>query len=71
MKVYPEEEILKILSEELSRSIDVEILNVLMMSTIESEVKSTNRDRKIESVIDGKEYIEMKKEDHPYYKKKG
>ena len=39
------------------------------LNEIKKEVKSTNRDRKIDSVIDGKEYEEMKVEDHPDYKK--
>jgi hypothetical protein len=39
------------------------------LNEIKKEVKSTNRDRKIDSVIEGKDYEEMKVEDHPDYKK--
>ena len=35
---------------------------------IENEVKSENRDRKIESLVDDKDYEEMKIEEHPDYK---
>ena len=39
------------------------------LKEIEKEVKSTNRDRIIDSVIEDKEYEEMKVEDHPDFKK--
>ena len=35
---------------------------------ISSDLKSINRDRKIESIVDNKEYVEMKYKDHPDYK---
>lgn len=35
---------------------------------IESEVKSQNRDGKIDALIEGKEYTEKKVEEHPDYK---
>lgn len=35
---------------------------------IKQEVKIENRDRKINAVIEGEEYKEMKPEDHPDYK---
>ena len=35
---------------------------------IEKEVKSENRDRKIDAITDDKEFEEMKVEDHPEYK---
>ncbi len=35
---------------------------------IESEVKSENRDGKIDSLIEGTEYVEKKVEEHPDYK---
>ena len=35
---------------------------------IEAEVKSENRDGKIESLIEGTEYVEKKLEEHPDYK---
>jgi len=38
------------------------------MKKIKQEVKIENRDRKINAVIEGKEYKEMKPEDHPDYK---
>lgn len=65
-----EEELISILSEELAKSIDREIVDTLMIDVIKEEIKITNRDRKIESIINDKEYIEMTKEDHPYNKKK-
>jgi hypothetical protein len=37
------------------------------MEKIRQEVKTENRDRKIESVVEGKEYNEMKPEEHPDY----
>lgn len=37
------------------------------LDKIKKEVNSTNRDRKIDSVIDDKEYKEMKVSDHPEY----
>ena len=36
---------------------------------INNEVKKENRDGKIESIIDGKEFKEMKPEDHPDWEK--
>lgn len=38
------------------------------METIRQDVKIENRDRKIESIVDDKEFEEMKVEDHPDYK---
>lgn len=38
------------------------------MDAIRQDVKIENRDRKIESIVDGKEFEEMKVEDHPDYK---
>lgn len=38
------------------------------MKKIKQEVKIENRDRKINAVIEGEEYKEMKPEDHPDYK---
>lgn len=38
------------------------------MEAIRQDVKIENRDRKIESIVDGKEFEEMKVEDHPDYK---
>ncbi len=35
---------------------------------IKSDLKAENRDRKIESLVDDKEFKEMKVEEHPYYK---
>jgi hypothetical protein len=37
------------------------------MDAIRKEVKSENRDRKIDSLIENKEFEEMKVEDHPDY----
>jgi transcriptional regulator CtsR len=65
----PEEELINMLSEELAKKIDCEIMDGIMTTIIEDEIKITNRDRKIESVVDDKDYVEMKKEDHPYFKK--
>jgi len=42
------------------------------LKEIREDVKIENRDRKIESVVEGKEFEEMKVEDHPdYIKPKG
>lgn len=42
------------------------------MKKIQQEVKIENRDRKIDALVEGKEYNEMKPEDHPdYIKPKG
>ncbi len=38
------------------------------LDRIQAEVTAENRDRKIESVVDGKEYEEMKVQDHPDFK---
>jgi len=38
------------------------------MESIRQDVKIENRDRKIESIVEDKEFEEMKVEDHPYYK---
>ena len=35
---------------------------------IKSDLKAENRDRKIESLVDDKEFKEMKVEEHPYYR---
>jgi len=37
------------------------------MDQIMSEVKSENRERKIDSIVEGDEYQEMKVEEHPEY----
>ena len=39
------------------------------LDEIKKEVKTENRDRKIDSIVDGKDFEEMKVEDHPDYKK--
>ena len=39
------------------------------MESIRQDVKIENRDRKIESIVEDKEFEEMKVEDHPYYRK--
>lgn len=42
------------------------------MEKIRSDIKIENRDRKIDSLVEGKDFEEMKKEDHPdYIKPKG
>lgn len=41
------------------------------LERIEKEVKTENRDRKIDAVTEDKEYNEMKIEDHPEYGKGG
>jgi hypothetical protein len=38
------------------------------MERISSEIKTDNRDGKISSVLEGKEYVEKKVQDHPDYK---
>ena len=39
-----------------------------MRLKIKSDLKAENRDRKIESLVDDKEFKEMKVEEHPYYR---
>jgi hypothetical protein len=39
------------------------------MKKIKQEVKIENRDRKIDALVEGKEFNEMKPEEHPDYKK--
>ncbi len=39
------------------------------INKIDREVKEQNREGKIESIVSGKEYKEMKREDHPDYVK--
>ena len=39
------------------------------MESIRQDVKIENRDRKIESIVEDKEFEEMKVEDHPDYRK--
>jgi hypothetical protein len=42
------------------------------MEKIRSDIKIENRDRKIDSLVEGKDFEEMKNEDHPdYIKPKG
>jgi len=41
------------------------------MSDIMSDVKIENRDRMIDSIVEGKDFEPMKPEDHPDYKKGG
>jgi len=38
------------------------------LERIKNDVKSENRDRKIDSLVEGKEYVEQKIEEHPDYK---
>jgi len=38
------------------------------MMLLKNRIKSENRDRKIESILDGTEYVEKRLEDHPEYK---
>ena len=38
------------------------------MKKIKQEVKAENRERKIDALVEGKEFNEMKPEDHPDYK---
>ena len=39
------------------------------MRKIDAEIKQENRDGKIDSIIENKEYVEKEREDHPDYKK--
>lgn len=38
------------------------------LNDIKKEVKTENRDRKIDSIVEGKDFEEMKVEDHPDFK---
>jgi hypothetical protein len=56
-----------------AQTIGMNLVNVQPMTMepsdkVKNEVKSINRERKIESIIDDREFKEMKFEDHPDYK---
>ena len=56
-----------------AQTIGMNLVNVQPMSMeqsdeVKNEVKAINRERKIESITDDKEFEEMKVEDHPDYK---
>lgn len=56
-----------------AQTIGMNLVNVQPMDMgpseeVKSEVKSINRERKIESITDDKEFEEMKIEDHPDYR---
>jgi hypothetical protein len=61
-----------------AKTIGMDLVSVQPMSSsgmsqeevdrIEAEVKKENRDSKIESIIEGKDYKEMKPEEHPDWK---
>lgn len=63
--------ILPMASRIASQTIAMDLVSVVPMGTvteeIENEVKSINRERKIESIVDDKEFKEMKVSDHPDY----
>lgn len=63
--------ILPIAMQVASRTIGMDLVNVQPMGNITDEmireVNSENRDRKIDSITDDKEYEEMKIQDHPDY----
>ncbi len=63
--------ILPVASRLASHSIGMDLVSVSPMGTvteeIKNEVKATNRERKIESIVDNKEFEEMKISDHPDY----
>jgi hypothetical protein len=43
-------------------------ISIDKLDEIKKEVKTENRDRKIDSIVDGKDFEEMKVEDHPDFK---
>ena len=45
-------------------------MDQIMKDIIKEDIKINNRDRKLDSLINEKEYIEMKERDHPYNKRK-
>lgn len=56
-----------------AQTIGMNLVNVQPMTMepsdkVKNEVKSINRERKIESITDDREFKEMKFEDHPDYK---
>lgn len=57
----------KTISNNLVRVQPMSSMNTEELDRIKKEVKQENRDRKIESLIDNKEFNEMKVEDHPDY----
>jgi hypothetical protein len=58
----------KTIGQNLVSTIPLGANNVDELDNIQKEVKSANRDRKIDSIIEGKNYTEMKVEDHPNFK---
>lgn len=70
--------ILPISMKSFSQTISLDLVPVKSMESlnndeelkvIKNEVKKENRDRKIDSIIEGKEFKESKVEDHPDFKK--
>ena len=68
---------LPIVKQVVSKTIDLNLVSVKPMGVnsdeemdkINKEVKTENRDRKIDAIIDDKDFEEMKVEDHPDYEK--
>ena len=58
-----ENKLLKILSEELAKSIDKSIIDSLIDMVADSQVLIENRSLKIESVLHDKEYVPVTKEE--------
>lgn len=56
-----------------SQTLGQDLVSVQPLSGLSQEemakIKSINRERKIESIIEDKEYVEMKPEDHPDYRR--
>lgn len=74
--------LLPIAKKIVAKTVGLDIVSVKPMSSpggmsqeererIEAEVKSENRDGKIDALIEGKEYTEKKVEEHPDYKSGG
>ena len=64
-----EEELEKILSEEINKAFYEQVLNTLMFDKFAAEVNAKNREGKIDSILDDKDYTPINIEDTEEFKK--
>jgi hypothetical protein len=63
-----EEELEKILSEEINKAVYDQVLNTLMFDKFAAEVNAKNREGKIDSILDDKDYTPINIEDTEEFK---
>jgi molybdopterin-guanine dinucleotide biosynthesis protein A len=63
-----EEEISKILSEEINKAVADQVLNALMFDNFANGIKSQNREGKIDSILEDKDFIPINIEDTEEFK---